>query len=305
MTIARLAAALLLTSASLARAHDGDLPLGDGKISPAPTRGYVYSCQQRFNPNAPGAFRTGPWIKGDHWTRDGKPQVEGKVTWPNSQISVTREGDKRVVRANNLPDHATGEFPIRPGTEAYQYDRNPNHIGAQEILLTLPAEPQAAAQPSCVPMGMIGFAVSGVAIFNALDARGDDAPAHEIQDLCNGHPERTAQYHYHSWSPCLEKDNKDKDAPVGWMLDGFPILGPVDAKGKEYTDADLDACHGIVGPVDIDGQRVVTYHYRFTDEYPYTIGCFRGTPIATRFTGMPGRQNRDQVDTALTRSTGY
>lgn len=279
--IARVAAALLLLAPALAQAQaqESDLPLGDGKISASPRRGYVYSCQRQFNPNAPGAFRAGPWILDDHWTRDGKPQVEGSVTWPNSQISITREGDKRVVRANNLPDHATGKFPIEAGTRAYQYDRNPNRIGAQDILLTLPAEPPIGAQPSCVPMGMIGFAVSGVAIFNALDAGGRDAPAHEIQDKCNGHPEMTSQYHYHDWSPCLEKDAKDKDAPVGWMLDGFPILGPVDSKGKRYTDADLDECHGMVGPVTIDGKRVVTYHYRFTEEYPYTIGCFKGTPL--------------------------
>lgn len=276
---------LLLVNASLVQAHDTELPLGDGKISSVPKVGYVFSCQQHFNPNAPGAFRTGPWIKGNHWTRTGKPQVEGDVTWPNSRVSVTREGDKRIVRSNNLPDHPTGIFPIQSGSEAYRYDRNPGHIAAQHILLTLPANPKIAAEPSCVPMGMIGFAISGVAIYNALDARGDDAAAHEMQDRCDGHPQQDAQYHYHSWSPCLAKDDKDKDAPVGWMLDGFPILGPVDARGKHYTDADLDACHGMVGPVDIDGKRVVMYHYRFTDEYPYTIGCFRGTPITTPFTG--------------------
>ena len=285
--IVRTAAALLLIATSAVQAHETDLPLGDGKVSASPKRGYVFSCQQHFNPNAPGAFRAGPWIAGDHWTRDGKPQVEGNVVWPNSQISITREGDKRVVRANNLPDHPTGQFPIQPGTKAYEYDRNPNHIGAQDVLLSLPAEPEVAAQSSCVPMGMIGFAVSGVAIYNAFDAGGRDAPAHEIQDKCNGHPEMSSQYHYHDWSPCLEKDDKDRDAPVGWMLDGFPILGPVDATGKRYSDADLDECHGMVGPVNIDGKRVVTYHYRFTDEYPYTIGCFKGTPLNLPHQGGP------------------
>jgi YHYH protein len=128
-----------------------------------------------------------------------------------------------------------------------------------------------------VPMGMIGFALSGVAIFNAFDLSGRDAPAYEIQDRCNGHPELTSQYHYHDWSPCLKAS--DPDAPVGWILDGFPILGPVDATGHEYTSAELDACHGMKGPVLIDGKRVLTYHYRFTRAFPYTIGCFKGAPI--------------------------
>jgi hypothetical protein len=28
-----------------------------------------------------------------------------------------------------------------------------------------------------------------------------------------------------------------------------------------------------------DGERTEVYHYHFTQEYPYTIGCFHGTPI--------------------------
>jgi hypothetical protein len=134
-------------------------------------------------------------------------------------------------------------------------------------------------------MGMIGFALSGAAIFSAFDAGGRDAPAHEIQDRCNGHPERSSQYHYHNWSPCLGA--ADGDAPVGWMLDGFPILGPLDAGGREITNADLDLCHGRVGPVRIDGRIVTIYHYRFTLEFPYTIGCFRGMPVAMPHRGPP------------------
>lgn len=258
-------------------AHDTRLPLGDGKLSTVPKAGYVLACQTRFSGGG-GAQLTGPWIKDGYWTPSAKPQVEGSVRWPNARISITVEGAERVVRANSLPLHETGDFPVREGTTAYRYDRNPNSIGEQPILLRMPATPAIAAQPACVPMGMIGFAVSGVAIFNAFDLQGRDAPAYEIQDKCNGHPELTSQYHYHDWSPCLKAATPD--APVGWILDGFPILGPEDAKGRVYTSTDLDACHGMTGPVMIDGRLVVTYHYRFTRDFPYTIGCFKGAPIA-------------------------
>lgn len=278
-------AAALLAAAALASslaAHE--LPLGDGRASSVPRAGYVMTCEA-FRSGAPGAFRSGDWIANGQWDPARKPVVEGEVSWPNARISVVVEGNERIVRANNLPRHATGEFPIRPGTSAYEFDRNPNHIGEQPILLRLPAAPQAAARPGCVPMGMIGFALSGAAIFNAFDAGGRDAPAHEIQDRCNGHPERSSQYHYHNWSPCLAGPAADE--PVGWMLDGFPILGPVDVAGREITNADLDECHGRVGPVRIDGRIVTTYHYRFTLEFPYTIGCFRGTPVALPRRGPP------------------
>ncbi|HEY3948695.1 YHYH protein [Phenylobacterium sp.] len=285
----------LLSTAALAwasaipaavQAHpDHLLPLGDGHISTTPQRGYVLGCPA--NPGGPGgppgggAFRAGEWIKDGHWDPDAKPVVEGQVEWPNAAITISVENDKRVIRANSLPRHPTGEFPIKAGTRAYDYDRNPNHIAERQVLLTLPAQPVAADRPACVPMGMIGFAVSGVAIFNAFDATLRDAPAYEIQDRCNGHPERTSQYHYHNWSPCLAQGTgkPDPQVPVGWMLDGFPILGPYDAKGVAITDADLDECHGRTGPVKSDGRTVVTYHYRFTLEFPYTIGCFRGAPV--------------------------
>jgi YHYH protein len=268
-----------------ARAHnDRKLPLGDGKWSASQAqRGHVLVCSTRF-PGGGGAHRVGEWIDRDNavWWPSKKPVVPGDVAWPQSTIAVSREAGERIVRANNLPTHATGEFPIGAGTAAYQYDRNPNRIAEQPILLRLPAEPVLLPEPACVPMGMVGFALSGVAIFNAFDLAGRDAPAYEIQDRCNGHPERSGQYHYHDWSPCID-DNAGRrgehSSLVGWMLDGFPIFGPRGEGGRELSNADLDECHGHTHEVLIDGQRQRSYHYHFTHEYPYTIGCFRAKPL--------------------------
>ncbi len=268
---------------SLAHGSAHTLPLGDGKISQTPQRGYVMACNTRF-PGGGGAHRAGEWIKDGYWDPKAKPVVEGQVLWPNAQISVTLEGTgtqaQRVVRANNLPTHASGEFPIRPGSTAYAYDRNPNRIAERSVLLRLPAQPTMAAQPGCVPMGMVGFALSGVAIFNAFDLAGRDAPAYEIQDSCNGHPERNGSYHYHDYSACLKDPQGDAgqhSSLMGYMLDGFPIFGLKGEGGKVLTNADLDECHGHTHEVEIDGEKRSTYHYHFTKEYPYTLGCFRGS----------------------------
>ena len=260
------------------------LPLGDGKISSFPVRGYVMACSSRF-PGGGGAHRSGAWLDGSTWSPAAKPRAEGAVAWPNAAISVQREGVKlevrefRVIRANNLPLHTTGEFPIQPGTSAFGFDRNPNRITEQPVLLRLPAAPQFAAEPGCVPMGMIGFALSGVAIFNAFDLAGRDAPAYEIQDACNGHPERTGQYHYHDWSECMTDASgaagKHSDV-VGYMLDGFAIFGPKGEAGIALKNEDLDECHGHTHAVELDGKTQSVYHYHFTAEYPYTLGCFRG-----------------------------
>lgn len=209
--------------------------------------------------------------------------VEGDVRWPKARVTIGLQGETRVVSANNLPTHPTGLFPIQPSSKAYRYDRNPNFIREQRVLLNLPAHPKIAARPSCLPMGMIGFATTGVAIFNAIDAQGRDAPAHEIQDHCNGHPERNGQYHYHDFSNCIPdlggKAGRHSDL-VGYALDGFGIYGLYEGNGRVMTNADLDECHGHIGKVVWDGQEVKMYHYHLTREYPYTLGCFRGQPVS-------------------------
>jgi YHYH protein len=282
---------LLGVTSLTAQSHDtgSTLPLGDGKISSQPKTGYVMACNPNFRGGG-GAHKVGAWIKDGRWDPKAKPTVEGHVLWPLAQITVTVEGagsdakrTERTVRANNLPTHASGEFPVRSGSTAFEYDRNPNRITERSLLLRLPAQPEIAKQPSCVPMGMVGFALSGVAIFNAFDVSGRDAPAYEIQDTCNGHPERNGSYHYHDYSSCLADTTGDAgqhSAVVGYMLDGFAIFGLKGADGKLVTNADLDDCHGHTHEVTLEGQKRSTYHYHFTREYPYTLGCFKGTPQA-------------------------
>jgi hypothetical protein len=267
------------------------LPLGDGKVSDHALSGFVYSCQQQFPQNAPGARVNGSWIHGKTWDLTEKLSVQGRVTWPNAQFKIeTTDGGRivsRVLTGNGLPVNTpTGTFPVAATDPAFQIDRNPNSILAQQIALTLPLNPVSAAQATCVSMGMIGVALNGVAIFNALDAGGHDAVAHEVQDLCSGHPEMRGQYHYHGPSPCLPNENGN-EILIGYALDGFGIFSIYDANGREFTDRDLDECHGRTSEIIWDGKRVTMYHYVLTREYPYTIGCFRGTPIYLPPQGPP------------------
>ncbi len=266
---------LVWAIASQARAHDlaaNGLPLGDGKVSSQPQVGYVFSCSRAFR--AGGARHSGDWFHGNSWNPLEKPHVQGRVMWPNAFFVMTRQNDMLAVKSNGLPvDEPTGTFPIARDDPAYAYDTNPNPIAPQNLGFDIPLSPARAATPGCLPMGMIGFTVTGVAFYNALDDAGRDAAAHEVQDLCDGHPQAKGQYHYHSSSPCLP--HAQENAVVGWALDGYPILGMVDAAGKQLTNADLDACHGRAEKVVVDG-RSYDYAYRLTREYPYTLGCFSG-----------------------------
>jgi hypothetical protein len=115
-------------------------------------------------------------------------------------------------------------------------------------------------------------------LFDALDAQERDAPAHEVLDLCEGHPERTGMYHHHDVPICQLAQASGAATLVEYALDGFGIYVERDAKGNMLTNASLDACHGRTSAVPWDGQTVTLYHYVATREYPYTLGCFMGTP---------------------------
>ncbi len=267
------------------------IPLGDGKVSSAPKVGYVDSCSQHFRSAGQGQT-TGPWIDtaAGTWDENSKIHVAGSNTWPQASHSFTLSGSKRILTTDDLPaGEPTGNFPIASTTPAYPYDHNPNHVAAQSFSWKVPADPTAAAQPSCLGLGPIGVSTDGVVFFDALDAAGRDAGAHEIQDSCDGHPQGDDVYHYHTFSPCLT--SKATTAPgsstlVGYALDGYGIYVERDSHGNLPTNADLDACHGRTSAVTWDGRRVVMYHYEVTLEYPYTVGCYHGTPVTTHISGQ-------------------
>lgn len=261
------------------------LPLGDSRVSlTAASVGGIWAC--RIDPNAGGARVVGPWINVTAGTFDytAKYIVDGDVSWAASSYTSSVQGDRRVFASNDLPKHTTGNFPIAATDDAYQIDRNPWPIQAQSLSFSVPASPTENASPNCTP-GEVGITLDGVMILDALDAPGRDAVAHETQDHCDGHPNQ-AGYHYHNLSRCITENADGSGRHVGWILDGFPLMSRIE-NGKVVTNEDLDECHGHVGKITIDGKAVTTYHYHATYEFPYTVGCMKGTPTRLPRTGAP------------------
>jgi hypothetical protein len=259
------------------------IPLGDGYLSTTPKVGYVDSCQTSF-PSIGGAQADGPWLdtKSKTWDSLTKIHVEGSVSWPQAQYSVTVANEVRTIKTNDLPiDHTTGVFPIASTDPAYTYDRNPNSIKAQSITWSLPKNPTAASSPSCTPGGPIGVLDDGVLLFNALDGEGRDAGAHEILDSCDEHPQMGDMLHHHFVPSCILDQATGRSTLVGYAIDGYGIYVERNAQGQLLTNTDLDACHGRTSKVVWNGKEQVVYHYDATLEYPYTVGCFHGTPINT------------------------
>lgn len=254
------------------------LPLGDKRFSDHPQRGFVFPCNARAYNGTLGAQVFGPWIHGSTWDATQKIAVEGEVYWPEAFYTMTVEGDRRLFTTNELPlAEPTGIFPIRRSDPAYAIDTNPNRIRAQSTSFSVPADPEEASTPSCVTVAAVGIALNGVPFYSALDVQGHDAPAHEVQDACSGHPRPGGAYHYHSLSDCIPHIN-ERNALVGYALDGFGIFSPFDIDGRELTTADLDECHGTTSVIVWNGKETNMYHYVLTRDFPYTVSCFRGTP---------------------------
>lgn len=284
------------------------IPIGDGKVSTTPRVGYVDSCVTSFPSNG-GAQAVGPWVNATSktWDSQTKLAVRGSVSWPNASFTVDVSGNQRVITGNDEPvDHTTGTFPIAKSDPAYRYDANPNHIAPQNVHLVLPLDPSLAAQASCLHLGPIGILNDGVYLFDALDAEGHDAGAHEIQDSYQGHPDGSDTYHHHL-VPNILLDNvttPDSATLVGYANDGFGIYVERDANGNILTNANLDACHGRTSLVPWDGQLVEMYHYDATLEYPYTVGCFMGiTGSAQTSTSTHSTATSSSSSLAQTNST--
>lgn len=194
-------------------------------------------------------------------------------------VNVYMDGTRVVIESDGVPDHTSpyftdSRYAAYDGTNT-NFNLNPNRISEQSFTFTIPADPQEASSKSATPLGAIGVAVNGVAIFNQY--AGPNQPlTNEIDsfDQNNGHPQQSGVYHYHIEPLSLTLQNGG-DALVGFLLDGFPVYGPVE-NGQAVVNSDLDAYHGHDG-VTSDFPNGI-YHYHITSEDPYINGSgFFGT----------------------------
>ena len=195
---------------------------------------------------------------------------------------IYRDGDFVVIETKGVPDHTSPYFAQSDSRyEAYNgnnpnFRLNPNSIQEQSLTFRIPANPQAAANKRATALGPIGVSINGVAIFNQY--AGPDQPlTNEINsfDQHLGHPTGGGQYHYHI-EPLFLTLKYGKESLVGFLLDGFPVYGPLE-NGSTISNADLDSYHGHFGNTAEYPDGI--YHYHITDEDPYINGNgYFGTP---------------------------
>lgn len=253
------------------------LRLGDADLSTtAAGVGKLYSCTAG-NPNAGGSNKARiTWINtsANTWNLLAKPFLPASAAAGGAgTITVTDANGTRTIQSNNVPvDAKMGDWPMTKYALLTAIDGNPGTPVARAVSFALTLTPAVNATPTCVSLGAIGVTLNGVVLYNSIDGRGNDAAANEILDIYGGHPANT-DYHYHSvperFDVTLGPDGHS--GIVGYIRDGFAIYGYRGVGGMEITNADLDVCHG-------HSHGTLGYHYHATMEYPYTIGCYRGTP---------------------------
>ena len=216
-----------------------------------------------------------------------------------SVFSMTTDANYRYIKGNGLPSTPMGNFPVQPGTAAYSYyaalpgGKDPRtgsdystsaaiSISPYDITSTLPMNPvMTGFNP--INSAIIGITLTGTVwhVEVANDASGNwYNPINALPpDQCFGHP-YAQQYHIHGYSwKCFPNQGTSGHSPLfGYALDGFGIYGPRGEDGQMVTNAQLDECHGHVHPVMWNGTLQPIYHYHLNREFPYAVGCFRGTP---------------------------
>lgn len=251
------------------------LRLGDDYLTTnKPATGYLYSCSGK-NQNAPGSRENKiTWIDSENqtWNFFKKPWLPaGTLDVGTGSYLEILSGDSRQISINNLPvDGLIGDWPMTAYKVLSEIDGNPGVPAVDRMSFTYVANPKEASSPSCVSLGAIGVTKNGVVIFNAADARGEDAVAREIVDAYGGHPARN-QYHYHFIPERLDNESltDGHSNAVAYINDGFTLYGYKGEGGVEMSNEDLDLCHG-------HKHGELGYHYHATVEYPYTIGCYKG-----------------------------
>jgi hypothetical protein len=239
------------------------------------------------------------YVSGTVYAKDIDPEgFNLTVEELTAKDTVGNDVQYRYFKGNGLPNFAMGQFPVQPGTPAYDYysilPGGQDYLTADlipvatynlesyipKVPIENPKGPDGKVLPGPIASLIVGISLHGVpwhlemansdtSWFNPYDAL--------PPDQCWGHP-YSKQYHIHAYSwKCFPDQGSSGPSPLfGYALDGYGIYGPRGEDGQMITNAQLDECHGHTAPVMWDGKMTNIYHYHLNREYPYSIGCFHG-----------------------------
>ncbi|WP_206705529.1 YHYH protein [Marinomonas colpomeniae] len=158
----------------------------------------------------------------------------------DSKISTRIEGDERILIANGISEHFTGQFPN---------SGNPNEIKEQSYTFKIPANPKISGKITPLGLHDFGLGLNGVP-FDPIAAEwylGDRSSGWQYEamsgavelglDENHAHVQPSGAYHYHALPTLLVSDlhlSSEEYSPlIGWSADGFPIYALYGYKNPE------------------------------------------------------------------------
>lgn len=193
-------------------------------------------------------------------------------------MSILISGGELIVRANGLPDHATGQFPGRG---------NPHRISAQNHDFHIPLNPQVANRPTPAKGSWFGVAVNGVPFEpgTAEFWKGNPSWNYEAKsgfidlglDGSNAHVQPNGSYHYHGLPLGLMErlgGEGTRMLLVGYAADGFPIYTSYGHSVATNAASPLKRLRSSwrVKPGERPGGPGGQHDGRFTADYEFVLG---------------------------------
>ena len=212
-----------------------------------------------------------------------------------SEVTISIEGEDRVIVSNGIPNHNTGRFPNRG---------NPNRITVQQHRYRVPANPRVADQTTPI-RGEFGVAVNGVPFDPGAAEFYDGEPGWQYEplsgainlgiDMSHAHVQPTGKYHYHGLPTGLidsVKVEAGSHSPlIGWAADGFPIyavFGYSDPKNAASPVQKLKSSYQLKKGDRPGGDAPGgTYDGTFLRDYEYVLGAGDLDECNGRFTVTP------------------
>lgn len=232
-----------------------------------------------------------------------------KATSWGSAITTTYKGDSVVMATTDIPNHKRDAYYAVPNAQVVVPDATTAHIikdptKAQSLTFTIPTKPTYTTKITSTPLGSIGVMISGAVLFNPYEGDGKtvamsnnfsltntDGSKVWFVDHCSGHPTpMDGTYHYHAGSTCVIDQVDTKSGPshlIGVALDGFPIYGPRDIKGRTVPVSSLDRCNGITSPTPEFPKGIYHYVLPRTTDATSSIRCFHGVVDTKQIMQMP------------------
>ena len=227
----------------------------------------------------------------------------------NPTVKLTYSKSSVLMQPNGIPNHARDAYYAVPKAGVVVPDATTANIiadptKAQAYKFTIPTTPKYSSKVTSTSLGSIGVMISGAVLYNPYEGDGKTvAMANNFTvtnsagitasfvDKCAGHPTPDiGAYHYHGLPNCVTAKVDKVSKPshiIGFALDGFPIYGDRDNKGKQITAKNLDQCNGVISATPEFPKGIYHYVLLGTADARSSIACFHGEVDASQIQAMP------------------